>query len=278
MLGVMMAGRTEDTHGGSGADLVKFLNEAMQRGLVPPQTGANYIVACKDILPFVLGEHWMGIDIPTLDMAHIRNRYRATKGDRHLSRFDEQFSPAVEEFRKHLGLPPSLERATTPTDHFPSTDPEVEKNRDVPKGRTDSSRRRRARTATPPSITTPTDPFPVPRTVGEPNGDGKHASGRGSRDPVEPTPSEESPLTPDKSEVPIVNSSPVVPSIGVIPHLFPLRDGMLATLLLPADLTLREARRLTAFIESLALSDGPELSNGDADRKTNGSAAMPASR
>ncbi len=42
---------------------------------------------------------------------------------------------------------------------------------------------------------------------------------------------------------------------AIITYPFPLRHGVLASLELPPDLTRREARRLTAFIESLAIED-----------------------
>lgn len=41
----------------------------------------------------------------------------------------------------------------------------------------------------------------------------------------------------------------------VITYPFPLRDGVLASIDLPADLTGREARRLSAFISSLAIEE-----------------------
>jgi hypothetical protein len=200
-----MAEGMNGAHGRSCAALMEFLTDAMQRGLVPPQTGANYIVACKDILPFVLGEDWALADMTTLDMGTIRRRLVDTKGDRQLSRFNENFLPAVEEFRKHLRLAPSPEPITPPT-----------------KGDTEGDPPRRSRPGRP-----------------------------------KPTPSKTVPRWSEESEVPTVNSSPALPNFGVIPHLFPLREGILATLLLPADLTAGEARRLTAFIESLALPDVP---------------------
>lgn len=49
------------------------------------------------------------------------------------------------------------------------------------------------------------------------------------------------------------------PSTSVITYPFPLRDGVLVSLQLPADLSKREARRLGAFIDSLALEETPAL-------------------
>lgn len=49
------------------------------------------------------------------------------------------------------------------------------------------------------------------------------------------------------------------PSASVITYPFPLRDGVLVSLQLPADLSKREARRLGAFIDSLALEETPAL-------------------
>ena len=273
-----MAGRRDGTNDASGAALMVFLNEAMQRGLLPPQTGANYVLACKDILPFVLGENWARTDMTTLEMDELRCRLTATKGDRQLSRFNEQFLPAVDAFRNHLGLAPSSERITIPIDPFPNPVPGAETNGEVPKHRTAPARRRRLSIPTPPPTTAPADPLPVPSPDGLTNGDGTRTTRRTRPRRVEPTLSETPQPTPDKSEVPKVASSPALPSFGVIPHLFPLRDGMLATLLLPADLTVREAKRLTAFIESLALSDGPNFSEVGAYPDANGSVATPESQ
>lgn len=46
---------------------------------------------------------------------------------------------------------------------------------------------------------------------------------------------------------------------SVITYPFPLRDGVLASIQLPADLTRKESKRLAAFIESLAVDDVPAL-------------------
>ncbi len=48
-------------------------------------------------------------------------------------------------------------------------------------------------------------------------------------------------------------------SPGVITYPFPLRDGVLVSLQLPADLSKREARRLGTFIDSLAIEEQPAL-------------------
>lgn len=49
----------------------------------------------------------------------------------------------------------------------------------------------------------------------------------------------------------------------MITYPFPLRDGVLASVQLPADLSRKEAKRLSAFIESLALDDVPALPPAD---------------
>jgi len=49
----------------------------------------------------------------------------------------------------------------------------------------------------------------------------------------------------------------------MITYPFPLRDSVLASLQLPADLSRKEAKRLGAFIESLALDDVPALPPAD---------------
>lgn len=60
---------------------------------------------------------------------------------------------------------------------------------------------------------------------------------------------------------------------AIITYPFPLRQGVLASLELPPDLTLREARRLGAFIESLAIddeADGPALASREPPDGTDG--------
>jgi hypothetical protein len=54
------------------------------------------------------------------------------------------------------------------------------------------------------------------------------------------------------------------PGPTFISHTFPLRAGSRATLLLPEDLTRREAKRLSVFVESLAVDEQPALTSGDA--------------
>lgn len=270
-----MAGRTNEPEGSSGAALIKFLDEAMQRGLVPPQTGANYIVACRDILPYVLGENWGHADIATLDMAMVMQRLTATKADRQLSRFNEQFLPAIGEFRKHLGLAPLLQQVTVPTDSVPDPQHDPEKNADVWKHRTAPPRPRRVPRPTPPPIPAAPDVFTIPAPRRRTNAGAKRTSSRTGPGRLDLTRSDKSPLAPEETEVPTMTSSSAVPSFAIIPHFFPVRHGLLATLTLPADLTALEARRLTVFIESLALPDAP---NGSVTVGADGSTAGPRAR
>jgi hypothetical protein len=51
---------------------------------------------------------------------------------------------------------------------------------------------------------------------------------------------------------------------SMITYPFPLRDGVLASLQLPSDLTKREATRLSAFIDSLAIDEQVALPPGQA--------------
>ncbi len=71
-----------------------------------------------------------------------------------------------------------------------------------------------------------------------------------------------------------MNPSPVLPSFGVIPHLFPLRSGVLATLLLPTDLTSQEARRLSDFIAALAMPSTADAFAPAPDHSSNGATVM----
>ena len=57
---------------------------------------------------------------------------------------------------------------------------------------------------------------------------------------------------------------------AIITYPFPLRQGVLASVELPPDLTRREARRLAAFIESLAIEDEVGPSDGVALKPPDG--------
>jgi hypothetical protein len=59
--------------------------------------------------------------------------------------------------------------------------------------------------------------------------------------------------TPTGSSTPSLATMATAP--GMIPYPFPLREGVLATVYLPANLTKKEAKRLSVFIESLALEE-----------------------
>lgn len=51
------------------------------------------------------------------------------------------------------------------------------------------------------------------------------------------------------------NQPPPDPPKNLVSYPFPIRPGMLAQISLPADLTKAEAKRLAAFVESLALDE-----------------------
>jgi hypothetical protein len=52
---------------------------------------------------------------------------------------------------------------------------------------------------------------------------------------------------------------------NVITYPFPVREGVLASIQLPADLTKREAKRLAGFIESVAVEEQAALASGSDD-------------
>lgn len=56
-------------------------------------------------------------------------------------------------------------------------------------------------------------------------------------------------------EAPVANAAPTPTEarVAIITYPFPIRDGVLASIELPADLTAREAGRLASFIEALAV-------------------------
>lgn len=55
---------------------------------------------------------------------------------------------------------------------------------------------------------------------------------------------------------------PVVDSKGSVNYPFPLRPGVMVTLTLPRDLRRSEAKRIAAFVDSLAIDTVPELLPG----------------
>lgn len=65
----------------------------------------------------------------------------------------------------------------------------------------------------------------------------------------------DSPTAPPTSSasLPVERAAPPHHGPNVITYPFPIRDGVLASLQLPSDLTMREAKRLGAFIESLSV-------------------------
>lgn len=70
------------------------------------------------------------------------------------------------------------------------------------------------------------------------------------------TPASTSEPASTRSERPTEPDAP--PRSLLIPYPFPLRDGVLVTVHLPADLTKREASRLVGFIQSLAVDESQD--------------------
>jgi hypothetical protein len=67
----------------------------------------------------------------------------------------------------------------------------------------------------------------------------------------------------DKGQVtsPAEQQTPKVdppPQPGMITYPFPIRPGMQGRIMLPEDLTMREAKRIAAFVSTLAFEDEPE--------------------
>lgn len=72
------------------------------------------------------------------------------------------------------------------------------------------------------------------------------------------SPAENPATTPPPAEPNTPTAAPAEPRLtphrsSIIPYPFPIRDGVLAKLELPADLTMREAERIAAFVASLAV-------------------------
>lgn len=75
------------------------------------------------------------------------------------------------------------------------------------------------------------------------------------------TRSEAGPTDSNEPTVEAEGNSPMGPvprRATIITYPFPIRDGVLASIELPADLTRREAQRLAAFIDSLTIEDQPD--------------------
>jgi hypothetical protein len=71
------------------------------------------------------------------------------------------------------------------------------------------------------------------------------------------------PATPTEVSVPApVPATAPGPPPRMITYPFPLRDGIIVSLLLPPDLTKREAKRLNGFIDSLAVEEPPAFDRG----------------
>lgn len=65
----------------TGAGLVAFIDFAMQRGVVRPNTGANYKVACMEILPLVLGDRWRDQGVFDKNVEWLLDEFARTRRD-----------------------------------------------------------------------------------------------------------------------------------------------------------------------------------------------------
>lgn len=185
----------------TGAGLVAFLDDAIQKGYLKTATGQAMKTAVKEVLSATEGaDGWETVDLTSLDQTDVLRRFETLRAMKFssgsLATYKGRFSRAAamfEEFR------------TSPTTWRPSV-------------------KQRSRT--------------------------KGADGS----PAAPPSSAEA-----GAAVPGATPSPPTRHPGhgsaIITYPFPLRQGVLASVELPPDLTRREARRLAAFIESLAIED-----------------------
>jgi hypothetical protein len=81
----------------------------------------------------------------------------------------------------------------------------------------------------------------------------QRARARSNGSPSAQSPSPVSPAAGPESGAASAQASHSGHRSAIITYPFPLREGVLASIELPDDLTRREARRLSAFIESLAI-------------------------
>jgi hypothetical protein len=86
----------------------------------------------------------------------------------------------------------------------------------------------------------------------------QRARARSNGSPSAPSPSAVSPAAGPEPGAASSQAPHSGPRSAIITYPFPLREGVLASIELPDDLTRREARRLSAFIESLAIDTGLE--------------------
>ena len=61
-----------------------------------------------------------------------------------------------------------------------------------------------------------------------------------------------------QATLPAEQQPPTPPLPGMINYPFPIRPGMQGKITLPEDLTMREAKRIAAFVSTLAFDDEPE--------------------
>ncbi len=217
-----MGRRTGAATSSTGEDLIEFLNDEIRRGKLPPQMGAEYILACTNILTITHDDRWRAVDVASLNLEEMRNILVKRKGGTMLAHFRERFMPALALFLDHLGV------ELRPPDSPP--EPDLPRKAPDPERPSNPRPRRPPRPAQPP--TKPSKVVPMSRT-------------------------------------------PSLPTSVILPHLFPVREGVLATLCLPSDLTPDEAGRLTRHIESLAIpirsaADTAELAGTRSPASANG--------
>ncbi|MEW6153906.1 MAG: hypothetical protein AB1673_07960 [Actinomycetota bacterium] len=118
-----MKDREQGTFPPTGAGLVAFIDFAMQRGVVRPNTGANYKVVCMEVLPLVLGNRWRDENVFDQDVDWMLDELVRTRrgevtptGREH---FQEQLTGMLELFRTYA------ETSNAPTPETAVTIPEI---------------------------------------------------------------------------------------------------------------------------------------------------------
>ncbi len=136
-----------------GRNFSRFLDHAMRRGLVPPNVGAAYKTTCLEVLPAALGPHWHAVDMTTVDVDELLERFQVERGRRLppdvLKGYTSRLVGALELFRRFVR--DNRPNPNSPDEPDPMTGP----------GRNEEPRRRSRRSTASAGAERLTYPFPL---------------------------------------------------------------------------------------------------------------------
>ncbi len=148
----------------NGADLVEFWNWATQRGEMNGNTATALRGACKEVLQTVEPETWETIDLRTLDVDNISQRFLRLKAGSNfkpdsLSRYQARFRRGVESYLAYLDAPDKWSYETDRGDR--SSENGEGKSKAVRKSRPVAKAEKKRDTATATDVATIEYPFPL---------------------------------------------------------------------------------------------------------------------